>query len=104
ASQVFNIGVGPANTISVWCEFRELLADLLGEKVPARMDTWRPGDQPCYVSDTRKAKRLLGWEPRITKEEGIRRLWAWVEGHRSDFNGQSPAKAQPVTLPARQTA
>jgi CDP-paratose 2-epimerase len=78
AGQVFNIGGGPANTLSVWQEFREYLADLKGEKVPARHGDWRPGDQPCYVSDIRKAGRCLGWQPAVDKETGIRRLWEWV--------------------------
>jgi CDP-paratose 2-epimerase len=96
AGQVFNIGGGPANTLAVWQEFRELLADLKGEKVPARHDAWRPGDQPCYVSDIRKAKEVLGWEPRIDKETGIRRLWDWVEAQQFLFR----APATP-TQPAR---
>src|SRR5262245_38680967 len=85
AGQVFNIGGGPANTLAVWHEFREILADLKGEKVSARHDAWRPGDQPCYVSDVRKAKRLLGWEPQVARDTGIRRLWDWVEAHEGLF-------------------
>jgi UDP-glucose 4-epimerase len=90
----FNIGGWPANALSVWLEFRELLADLKGEKIPVRHGDWRPGDQPCYVSDIRKAGRCLGWEPRTDKETGIRRLWEWVSSHKSLFatlaNGQPP--------------
>jgi CDP-paratose 2-epimerase len=85
AGQVFNIGGGPANTLAVWEEFREHVADLKGEKVPVRYDAWRPGDQPCYISDIRKAKRLLGWEPEIGREAGIRRLWNWVEANEELF-------------------
>src|SRR5262245_825499 len=85
AGQVFNIGGGPANTLAVWQEFREHLADLKGEKVPVRYDDWRPGDQPCYVSDIRKAKRLLGWEPEVDRDTGIRRLWDWVEANEGLF-------------------
>jgi CDP-paratose 2-epimerase len=94
AGQVFNIGGGPSNVLAVWQEFRELLTDLKGEKIDARYGDWRPGDQPCYVSDIRKAGRCLGWEPRIDKETGVRRLWEWVSSHKSLFaaptNGHSP--------------
>src|SRR4029450_9845749 len=48
AGQVFNIGGGAGPALAVWQEFRELLADLRGERVPARYSEWRPGDQPCY--------------------------------------------------------
>jgi CDP-paratose 2-epimerase len=85
AGNVFNIGGGPANTLAVWREFREQLADLKGAKVPVRYADWRPGDQPCYVSDIRKARRLLGWEPQIDRETGIRRLWDWVEANEGLF-------------------
>src|SRR5262249_40840750 len=78
AGQVFNIGGGPTNTLSVWHEFGPLLAQLKGSEVPVTFGDWRPGDQPCYVSDIRKASRYIGWKPLIDKETGIRRLWHWV--------------------------
>lgn len=81
AGEVFNIGGGPSNTLSVWHEFSELLAELKGERIPATFGPWRPGDQPCYVSDIRKAGDRMGWRPLAGKEEGVRRLWDWVSSH-----------------------
>lgn len=78
AGQVFNIGGGPANALSVWQEFGPLLAELKGEKLDVSFSDWRPGDQPCYVSDIRKAADWLGWSPLVDRENGIRRLWDWV--------------------------
>lgn len=78
AGHVFNIGGGPVNTLSVWSEFGEALAALKGSKFPVKFADWRPGDQPCYVSDIRKAADFLGWQPTVDKETGIRRLWDWV--------------------------
>src|SRR5262249_19630257 len=72
--QVFNIGGGPENTLSVWHEFGGLLARLKGDEIPVRFGSWRPGDQPCYVSDIRKAERYLGWKPRVGTTTGIRLL------------------------------
>ena len=85
AGQVYNIGGGPANTLSVWREFGALLAKLKGEEIPVAFDWWRPGDQPCYVSDIRKAGRDLGWQPEVDKETGVRRLWEWVSANESLF-------------------
>jgi CDP-paratose 2-epimerase len=31
-----------------------------------------------YVSDINRAKKELGWSPRVGLREGIRRLWEWV--------------------------
>lgn len=43
---------------------------------PARA---RANEGGAVVADVRKAKRLLGWEPRVGLDEGLRRTWqAWV--------------------------
>jgi CDP-paratose 2-epimerase len=85
AGQVFNIGGGPSNALAVWREFGGLLAELKGEEIPVCYQPWRPGDQPYYVSDIRKADRFLGWQPHVDKAEGIRRLWEWVAAHEAMF-------------------
>lgn len=89
---VFNIGGGPSNTMAVWQEFGEILADLKGGKIPVRYGDWRPGDQPCYISDIRKADQHLGWQPLIDLKTGVRRLWDWVLSNKSLFG--NPAKEQ----------
>jgi CDP-paratose 2-epimerase len=78
AGEVFNIGGGPPRTMSVWVEFGPLLERLLGRAVASMRADWRPGDQRVYVSDIRKAERVLGWRPTIEPEEGIRRLHEWT--------------------------
>jgi CDP-paratose 2-epimerase len=79
AGEVYNIGGGPDNTLSIWAEFGDFLTALDGNGLPVSYDEWRPGDQPCYVSDIRKAERDLGWAPEISKETGLERLWEWVQ-------------------------
>jgi CDP-paratose 2-epimerase len=74
AGEVYNVGGGPANTVSVWVEFQDLLASLL-DKVPAvDYDRFRPGDQLVYISDIRKVQRQLDWTPKVTLREGLRRM------------------------------
>src|SRR5229473_1426803 len=51
AGEVFNIGGGPPNTLSVWDEFGELLRGLTNRTITVEFEDWRPGDQPCYVSN-----------------------------------------------------
>ncbi|MGH8628403.1 MAG: SDR family NAD(P)-dependent oxidoreductase [Gammaproteobacteria bacterium] len=92
AGGVFNIGGGPPNAMAVWQEFGAILAELKGEKIPVSYDDWRAGDQPCYVSDVRKAGQRLDWQPLIDKETGVRRLWEWVSSNKSLF--ETPAKEQ----------
>ncbi|PRQ02455.1 CDP-paratose 2-epimerase [Enhygromyxa salina] len=77
--EVYNIGGGRANTLAVWAELGEVIAELRGAPVPVRFDDWRPGDQKIYVSDIRKAARDMDWAPVLTTTIGIRRLWAWAQ-------------------------
>jgi len=85
AGQIFNIGGGRQNSIAVWTEFRPLLENLLGKPIKTKMKEWRPGDQPVFISDIRKAQSLLGWQPKIGVEQGIRRLFNWVKENQSLF-------------------
>ena len=85
AGHVFNVGGGPANTLSVWAEFSSMIERLVGRRVEVAYSAWRPGDQKIYVSDTRKARQLLDWEPRTSVEEGVRRLHAWICDHETEL-------------------
>jgi CDP-paratose 2-epimerase len=79
--QIFNMGGGVQNTISVWTEFAPRLEKLLGEKIEYARGDWRPGDQRVFYADIRKAQRELGWEPQVGLDEGIERLVAWVKAN-----------------------
>lgn len=84
--QVYNLGGGPANTLSIWAEFGPLLAELVGRPVaPAGFSAWRPGDQPVFVADVRKAGQEFGWAPQVSVRAGIGRLVEWVRANRSLF-------------------
>jgi CDP-paratose 2-epimerase len=87
AGQVYNIGGGPANTVSIWGEFSRILAELAGREIPVRYDAWRPGDQYIYISDTSKAGHDFGWQPTVSKMEGIRRLWEWIMENQNLLRG-----------------
>jgi CDP-paratose 2-epimerase len=74
AGQVYNVGGGPANTISVWAELQDPLQHILGKLPPVDYGQLRPGDQKVYVSDIRKAQQHLDWTPKIGVMEGLRRM------------------------------
>lgn len=78
AGEAFNLGGGPANSVSLiqlLCEI-ELLT---GRTVHLRRGEWRPGDQRWYVSDITKARRLLHLGPPRKWREGLADLRAWLE-------------------------
>lgn len=85
AGQIFNVGGGKDNTISIWRVQAYRLEKLLGKEIPVSWSDWRPGDQPVCISDIRKARRILGWQPRISASAGIEKLFNWVKENRTLF-------------------
>lgn len=85
SGQIFNIGGGRENSLAIWTEFEPLLEKMLGRKIKTRIKEWRPGDQPVFISDIRKARKILGWQPIISVEQGIRRLFDWVKENQGLF-------------------
>ena len=82
---VYNLGGGFENVISVWSEFGPMLEKLLGKSIPVLRGDWRPGDQRVFVADICKAEEELGWKPKITVEEGVKKLFNWVKENRHLF-------------------
>lgn len=85
AGQIYNIGGGRENTLSIWKEFGPLLEKELGQEIPVSREPWRPGDQRVFIADIQKASRDLGWVPEIGVESGIQKLIDWVRVNRDLF-------------------
>ena len=83
--QVFNMGGGPQNVLSVWAEFGPMLEKLVGHKIEVRRGDWRPGDQRVFYADISKAKKELSWSPKIDVEQGIKMLFDWVQANKNLF-------------------
>ena len=83
--EVYNIGGGAGNTLSIWTEFGPLLAELAGHEPAVNRAGWRPGDQRVFVADVRKISEQLGWRPAISPQQGIRDLFEWVSSNPSLF-------------------
>ena len=83
--QVFNLGGGPENTMSIWTEFGPRLEKLLGKTIPITYGDWRPGDQKVFVADIRKAQQHLGWKPKYSVDMGVRELFEWVRNNKNLF-------------------
>jgi len=83
--QVYNLGGGLQNSISIWIEFGALLERLLGHPISIKQGDWRQGDQKVFIADIRKAERELGWKPKVGVEQGVRLLFEWVEKNKGYF-------------------
>lgn len=82
--EIFNLGGGPANTLSL----RELVGILeahFGRSLDPAFADWRPGDQPVFVADIRKAAARLDWSPQVGTRDGVARLLTWIEANRHLF-------------------
>jgi UDP-glucose 4-epimerase len=72
---VLNIGTGTGTTV------RELIAavsQVTGAPVAAVGGPARPGDTPGAYTRIERARRLLGWEPQFSVEDGIRDSLRWA--------------------------
>jgi len=85
AGQVYNLGGGPENVMSVWAEFGPKLEKLIGNTIEVARSGWRPGDQRVFYADISKAEKELGWNPKINVEEGVQKLFGWVMENKSLF-------------------
>lgn len=83
--QVYNLGGGPENVMSIWAEFQPRLEKLLGKSLAVSRGDWRPGDQRVFYADIRKAEKELGWKPVINVEMGVQKLFEWVMENKGLF-------------------
>jgi CDP-paratose 2-epimerase len=78
SGQAFNIGGGSNNTLCLRDLLKFLESELNLEINPAYASS-RPGDQPVFVCDIRKALLHLDWAPTINVYDGVKDLILWVE-------------------------
>ncbi len=71
-----NVGTGRATSVN---QVARLLSAGLGKDIePEIVDKYREGDIRHCISDITRARTLLGYEPRVTLEQGIPELLDWV--------------------------
>jgi dTDP-L-rhamnose 4-epimerase len=75
--KAFNVGSGRAVTVR---EVAQTLADVLGTDLEAQVvDRYRVGDIRHCFADISLAREVLGYEPRVTFEDGMQELVAWLQ-------------------------
>jgi len=68
AVSVFNISTGIGTNLN---ELIDTFERVLGQKVVRQYRPGRPFDVPLSILDNSLARRELGWEPRVTLDEGL---------------------------------
>jgi UDP-glucuronate 4-epimerase len=71
---VFNLG----NSLPVsLTQTIQLLEEKLGKRARIKMQDSQPGDMPFTHADLSKARRVLGYDPRVPFDEGLSRFVSW---------------------------
>ncbi|MDP3731999.1 MAG: NAD-dependent epimerase/dehydratase family protein [Candidatus Omnitrophota bacterium] len=81
---IYNIGGGRQSMLSL-LECIELISAILKKKLEIRFDKERLGDLRYFVCDIRKAKKELGWFPKVKPKEGIIKLMEWIKENKNLF-------------------
>lgn len=76
--QSFNIGGGMSNSFSL-LELFNYLEEILEIHMNYKQIAWRESDQKIFVANIEKAKKILGWEPKISKIEGVNKMLEWTK-------------------------
>ena len=63
-------------------EFVTIIEELLGKKATIVSHPLPPSELPITHADISKARRLLGYEPKTSLEEGLPRFVDWFRSHR----------------------
>ncbi|MEE8483730.1 MAG: SDR family NAD(P)-dependent oxidoreductase [Nitrospinota bacterium] len=84
SGKAYNIGGGPKNQMSL-LELIAFIEKWRGKKLKYSFDDWRPGDQPVFVCDIRKAKKDFGWQPKTSVKNGVKTLYEWVAANKKLF-------------------
>jgi nucleoside-diphosphate-sugar epimerase len=82
SGKVLNGGTGARITLN---QVLKLLEKITGKKIQAKYDPPRTGDIRDSQADISLARKLLGYEPGVLFEEGLRRTWEW---YKSAYGGQ----------------
>jgi dTDP-L-rhamnose 4-epimerase len=88
AGRVFNVGSGSPYTV---LEVAEKIARAVGKPhiKPEISGKYRVGDIRHCFADIRLARRLLGYEPKVTLDEGLVELAEWLERQEADDKFES---------------
>ena len=84
--QVINLGSGREISIGA---LAQLIADLTGAKIQISEESIRlrptGSEVERLLADATLAKKLLGWQPRVTLEEGLKCTIDWMHNHQQKY-------------------
>ena len=76
AGEVFNLGGGSRISVN---RVLEILGEVSGREVKVRHIETQKGDVRHTYADTARAREALGFQPKVSTEEGLRQEYEWLE-------------------------
>ena len=86
SSEIINVGCGEDLTIR---ELVEIVARVIGFEIDLVFDTTKPDGTPRKLLDTTRLQ-ALGWNPRISLNEGIQQTYHWFLETSAQLRGCGP--------------
>jgi UDP-glucose 4-epimerase len=77
-NDTYNIAFGRAETI---VELAELIKKLTGSTSPLTIKPSRTGEVTSYTADISKARKKVGFDPKVSFEEGVKKAVEWYGAH-----------------------
>lgn len=84
--RVLNVGSGRGTSLR---EIVEGIAAVSGRDLKVDYTAARAFDVPRNVLSIERAQLVLGWQPKTTFEEGLRRTWHWMLANQEQMGGLS---------------
>lgn len=80
--EAINVGTGESLTVN---QVATILAEGMGKSIPAEVTgRYREGDIRHCFADISKARKLLGYSPRVRLQDGMQELIAWVKNQTAE--------------------
>jgi len=74
--EIINLGRGEPVLLA---DFVRLVEELAGRKANLAPEPMPDTDIPYTFSEISKARRLLGYDPKVSVREGVARFWSWYQ-------------------------
>ncbi len=59
-------------------EIAETVIRISGKEITPFYDTSKPEGDKARSADYSKAREILGWEPKVSLEDGLRQQYEWI--------------------------
>ena len=71
------IQIGPGKSYSI-ADIAEKIVRLSGKDIDIKYDPTKPEGDKDRTADSSKARQMLGWEQKVSLDEGLKRTFAWA--------------------------